>query len=390
LKAPLQLMTQIANTLTAVLVLVLDDAAARGPHSVTVTVNNNLPRYDSSGEIVDAHSGSLVQVNGTFYFYGERYRNATGMDYTWVVGGYAPKLTVYTSTDLQHWTDHGLIFPNGSTTQWCPSVVYAGGRFIAWWAGFSSAWSLDGINFHQANQRIPTQLGPGWGGGEGTLFVDRDTDKGYVIFEASPTNSSLGPGHRVAIAELSADYLSTTSLAAQLFPDTFIEAPSMFKRNGTFYATYGTCCCACREGSGVVVFTAGDVAGPWMRQTGPSDVNCRNSSSPICPGSAYAPSKDSLDNAIIPAQGFSINEITTADGGTEWIWIGDRWLQGPGNNPECTNLCNKPAPQACIAGQPNYRVGRDPTYWTPLEFDAAGKVLPLYWRDSFELNLPSL
>ena len=229
---------------------------------------------------------------------------------------------------------------------------------IAWWAGF---WSLDGIYFTEATAQgrsIPTQLGPGWGGGEGTLFIDRDTEKGYVIFGASPTNSSLGPGHRVAIAELSADYLTTTSLAAQLFPDSFIEAPSMFKRNGIFY-TYGPCC---REGSGVGVFTAGSVSGPWVWQTGPSDVNCRNSSAPICPGSSYAPLKDLADNAVIPAQGFSINEITTADGGSEWVWIGDRWVQGPGNNPKCTNLCNSPAPNACVGGQPEYRVGRDPTY----------------------------
>ena len=195
-------------------------------------------------------------------------------------------------------------------------------------------------------------------------------------------------GHRVAIARLSADYLDTTALAAALFPDTFVEAPSMFKRNGVFYATYGTCCCACREGSGMTVFTAPKASGPWTRQPGPhSDPNCKNASAPICPGSAYFPSKNPLDNAIIPAQGFSINALQLANGSTTWIWIGDRWLQGPGNNASCTNLCYKPAPEACLAGQPDYRVGRDPTYWTPLEFDGDGRVLPLYWRDSFELSV---
>lgn len=43
---------------------------------------------DTAGHIVDAHSGNIVgPVNGTYYFYGERYRNATGMDWKWVEGG---------------------------------------------------------------------------------------------------------------------------------------------------------------------------------------------------------------------------------------------------------------------------------------------------------------
>ena len=64
--------------------------------ALTLTVRNDLPRYDAAGEIVDAHSGSLVQhPNGTYFFYGERYRDATGMDYNWTTDGYAPKLTVY-------------------------------------------------------------------------------------------------------------------------------------------------------------------------------------------------------------------------------------------------------------------------------------------------------
>lgn len=339
--------------------------------ALTLTVRNDLPRYDDAGEIVDAHSGSLVQhPSGTFFFYGERYRNATGMDYDWVTGGYAPKLTVYTSTDLQHWHDHGLVFPTQAAAQWCPSVVFVNGRFIAWWAGFNSASSTDGIHFQLENgwwnkKRISNQLGAGWGGGEGTLFIDPDTAIGYVIFGASASNASSSPswGHRIAIARLTDDYLDTTSLAATLFPDHFVESPSLFKRNGLWYATYGTCCCACREGSGVVVFTAKSVSGPWTRQAGPhSDVNCKNASSAICPGSAFFPSKNSFDNPIIPAQGFSINAIQLANGSTAWVWIGDRWLQGPGNNASCTNLCYKPAPEACVAGQPGYRVGRDPTY----------------------------
>ena len=52
----------------------------------------------------------------------------------------------------------------------------------------------DGVHFTLQNgwwnhKPISNQLGDGWGGGEGTLFVDPDTQEGYVIFGASATNS---------------------------------------------------------------------------------------------------------------------------------------------------------------------------------------------------------
>ena len=32
------------------------------------------------------------------------------------------------------------------------------------------------------------------------------------------------------------------------FPDDFVESPSLFKRGGRYYVTYGSCCCGCQEG----------------------------------------------------------------------------------------------------------------------------------------------
>jgi hypothetical protein len=99
--------------------------ASLSPTTDGVTIRNDVPRVDTGGNIVDAHSGNVVgPVNGTYYFYGERYRNATGMDWKWVEGGYAPKLTVYTSKDLVTWVDRGLCLPETlNESQWCPSVM---------------------------------------------------------------------------------------------------------------------------------------------------------------------------------------------------------------------------------------------------------------------------
>eukprot|EP00658_Telonema_sp_P-2_P060704 TRINITY_DN49548_c0_g1_i2.p1 TRINITY_DN49548_c0_g1~~TRINITY_DN49548_c0_g1_i2.p1 ORF type:complete len:142 (-),score=25.58 TRINITY_DN49548_c0_g1_i2:83-508(-) len=41
------------------------------------------------------------------------------------------------------------------------------------------------------------------------------------------------------------------------------EGPTMFKRNGTYYITAGTGCCACIGGATVYVLSASKPSGPW-------------------------------------------------------------------------------------------------------------------------------
>ena len=55
----------------------------------------------------------------------------------------------------------------------------------------------------------------------------------------------------------------------------------LFKRQGRYYAIYGSCCCACRVGSGAVVSSAPNISGPWTRQA--RDVNCQ-ADAPVCAG----------------------------------------------------------------------------------------------------------
>lgn len=47
--------------------------------ALQVTVSNSLPRLDSDGNVIDCHSGNIVHVNSTFFMYGERYKNHTGI-----------------------------------------------------------------------------------------------------------------------------------------------------------------------------------------------------------------------------------------------------------------------------------------------------------------------
>eukprot|EP00039_Didymoeca_costata_P016787 m.305677 g.305677 ORF g.305677 m.305677 type:complete len:391 (+) comp16450_c0_seq16:183-1355(+) len=367
--------------------------------TTTVTIRNDIPRLDGNGRIVDAHSGNVVYhaKSKTFFLYGERYGNATGMDYQWVQPGpnQAPKLGVYTSSDLIHWEDRGLCLTPSDETNWIPMVFFDDktDKFIAWWAGWGVGVSQDGIHFQrlgEAKSRLT-----GWRVAGPHILIDDDRT-GYIIFDATAPNHPLKKSHIVSIEKLTSDYTnSTKENVTGFFPDYFVEAPTLFKRNGIYYATYGTCCCACREGSGLVVFQAKNISGPWIRQPKPySNVNCRNKNVSVCRGRGLYPSKPTINNPTIPAQGYSITAIPkkpTADGEVEmqYLWMANRWLQGSGNNGTCTNLCDKSAPEACTTqGQPEYRVGRDPTYWALLDFDDDGNVLPLVWQDSFEIELP--
>ena len=50
------------------------------------------------------------------------------------------------------------------------------------------------------------------------------------------------------------------------FPDDFVESPSLFKRGGRYYVTYGSCCCGCQEGG----TATGTATGTLAHHFGPS------------------------------------------------------------------------------------------------------------------------
>ena len=110
-------------------------------------------------------------------------------------------------------------------------------------------------------------------------------------------------------------------------------------------------CCFCRPGSGVVVFSAPSIAGPWTRQG--HDINCQTDSIDVCGkyGAVVTPA-----NLTIAAQGIGMSVIHTATGPVH-LWSGERWLSAPFNNPTCQDECgpcNEP---------PQYIKGDGFAYW---------------------------
>ncbi len=61
---------------------------------------------DTNGHRIQAHGGSLIELDGTFYWYGENKERTTPGSGIWHWG-----IRCYASTDLYNWEDRGLIIP---------------------------------------------------------------------------------------------------------------------------------------------------------------------------------------------------------------------------------------------------------------------------------------
>jgi len=126
--------------------------------------------------------------------------------------------------------------------------------------------------------------------------------RGYVAFTAMDPKGQRD--HVYTIESLTPDLLSTTGIQiTPYFPDFFVEGGFLFKRRSMYYVVYGSCCCACRQGSGAVVYSASNISGPWTPQS--FDVNC-DLPAKICAGmdpKPYDPDlKRPIGHLIVPAQ----------------------------------------------------------------------------------------
>ncbi|MDT7801275.1 MAG: hypothetical protein QOI78_4708, partial [Actinomycetota bacterium] len=122
---------RIRSVLTLVLAALLATALASPAEarSFTTTVanfdaqGNQVVRFDTRGNAVDAHDGEIALFGGTYYLYGTSY----DCGFAWQATS-SPfcGFKVYTSPDLVHWTDRGQLFDaTGSVWQSrCDGATY--------------------------------------------------------------------------------------------------------------------------------------------------------------------------------------------------------------------------------------------------------------------------
>lgn len=340
---------------------------------------------DNNNVHINAHGGGILYDNGTYYWFGEHKTEGENGNLANV------GVHCYSSKDLYNWTDEGIalsVIEADSThdiAKGCilerPKVIHnkKTKKYIMYFhlepkgQGYEGARSgiaisdkatgpysyirsvrpnaghwpfnapetltkgpvrVEGAIFTGGSLSAPADslniLGRDMQGGQMardmTLFVD-DNGTAYHIY-SSEENSTLH------IAQLTEDYLDYAGKYARFFPDRFMEAPAIFKKDGKYYLMASGCTgWAPNEARSAV---AESIWGPWTELGNP------------CIGIDADLTFHSQSTYILPVQGKK----------GQFIYMGDRWI-----------------PNDAIDGR---------YIWLPIKFE--GDKFTIEWKDSWTLN----
>jgi hypothetical protein len=387
-----------------------------------ITVDNNKPKFDTSGNIVNAHDGTYRFIDGMWYYHGAEYGLCAEPPKLGCDGGGTHgcgfhgdhNVSIWRSPDLSSgsWERVGTAAHCATDVPDCailyrPHLVQApeqatdaAARFLLYVnyvrkgggyggnAVFGAAHPAGPFTLLNPTMNL-ARLCPGpaasapcggaqGGAGDFDVFVDPADGAGYIVYSARHWISieRLTPDLQGSTGE-NATWADKTQFGGTVAPDYFIEAPVMFARGGSYFVLYGHCCCFCEQGSGIIVATAPHPMGPWTRL--PGDLAC------VPPPVAAPPLLQSLAPRGVPTPGqgclyggstdvsttrsqqnFVIRVPAAAAGGDDTlIWTGDRWQQAPDGIK-----------------------GHEGQFWAPLAFDDKGRLQKVSWIDEFNLTVP--
>ena len=354
-----------------------------------VTLSNVALPLDQHGEKIITGEASAMFNDGYYYFYFNNWGTCPGVNCCADPAGcatccfakpptpYAPgcgattngsdpyglyhTVQAYRTADLVTWTNLGTALTMASRSpiepahgppgiEFRPCVVYNAKTklFVMWYedrGALTHAYQI-ATSPNPEGPFVSIAAGSGTMPGKGrigdyTIFVD-DDGKAYH------TRTGFD------IVELDETYTKPASLVASFNTPKASEGPTMFKRNGTYYVTAGTGCCACIGGSSVYVLSAPSIKGPW---TFMGDVG----SNPGVPFDKHSP-----HNFVTNAQGSAVLKV-----GDDHVYLGNQWNTGLRETP--------PGPR-----------NHDLLYWGVFEFEdsaegggaAAPKIKQMVWSNT--------
>ena len=259
--------------------------------SSLIDYNNETNKYIYPGSIfldiqnkpINAHGGGFLFYNNTYYWYGEIKIGETYLpkvNEEW--GGTRVDLTgiaCYSSTDLLNWKYNGNVLPAVTNdtehdlyidkVAERPKLVYnkQTNKFVMWL-------HIDSMDYKKARSGVATSDTP-----EGpftyihsfrpndqmardlTVFVDDDT-RAY-LFYSSEDNAAIH------VTELSDDYLSTKGNYSRIFVGRYMEAPTVFKKDGAYYFI-GSGCTAWKPNAARSAVSYTSILGPWKELGNPA------------------------------------------------------------------------------------------------------------------------
>ena len=208
--------------------------------------------YDTDGKPIQAHGGSILFANDTFYWYGENKEGITGRATGTACRYWHHGVKLYSSKDLYNWKDEGLIMPASAAENNPfypahimdrPHIIFnkKTGMYVMW--AKTARGSFDGAAFsvcisddikkpfrflHEINL-------PPFHAGDFDLI--EEDGKGYVVYE--------NPHTSMICQTLTEDFTSLTDEYSEHMkekcPPFVREAPAFFQRGGRkFLLTSGT------------------------------------------------------------------------------------------------------------------------------------------------------
>lgn len=334
---------------------------------------------DTNGARIQAHGGSMLYLDGIFYWYGENKEHTVPGSGIWHWG-----VRCYASTDLYTWEDQGLIISPelGDTSSPLhpaqlldrPHIVRHpdSGRFVCWLRVSSRAGRPQALLVLVADSilgpytKVRLGLRPfGMDAGDFDLVVDPEDGKGYCYFERV---------HRELIcADLTRDLTDVTGYYSTHFPrprPPFVrEAPAHFVRGDSHYLiTSGTTWYFPNQSE---IASAQTYHGPWTVLGDP--------------------------HAADPTGTSFRSQVSSVFQHPHWpdlyIALADRWLPNLADDPpKATDLLARET-----AGDPSaaaelmrYGYGSDPDtsrasyVWLPIRFD--GDRPTIEWHDRWRIE----
>lgn len=216
------------------------------------SIKNGQPWFDTEGKRIHAHGGSIMYLDGYYYWYGENKEKTNGVDDIWHWG-----VRCYRSKDLYNWEDMGLLIapdqenknsslhPTSKMDR--PHIIYneKTKKFVCWlkimegdgWTQTETILTAD--KFLGPYTVVNPRLQPlGMNAGDFDLVVDPETQKAYYYFERVHSETIC--------AELTDDYTDVNGTYTVHFPHPegtphVREATAHCERNGKHYLiTSGT------------------------------------------------------------------------------------------------------------------------------------------------------
>jgi hypothetical protein len=315
-----------AVTLGVVLLLVLVGACGPRPPS-RATVGRALPDGIGPPPALDAHDGSLVQDGITFWFYGTAYQCGFALA---TIGTPWCGIRAFSSTDLLHWSPRGYaVAPDTLWQQRCapprfgcfrPHVARsaATGQWVMWVNSYDIAagyhvlvasspagpWVETASPTLAATAPAPAVgAAPGAarspGRGDEDVFVD-STGQGWLAYTVLDANRPVD----IAVERLNPELTSGTGEIVRLRLG-FVEAPSLFERDGRFFLAYSDPACPYCPYAATGLAWARSPLGPWLRAPAISTRSC-------------------------DGQPDDVARLQLA-GDPVWLYLSDRWDPGKAN-----------------------------------------------------------